>query len=132
MADIVLTWKAKEYRIPESRAFEAGAALEDVVTLADIQSWATNPRFFVIAKATGLLLRFAGCKVSDSEVKQEIDRSIARAAQQGLAEEHAKELFAIRAMQQLVAVLFDGAPDTDDGEAPEKPSASSKPRSKSR
>jgi hypothetical protein len=132
MPDIVLKWQGREYRIPEARAFEAGAALEEVVTLAQVQSWATNPRFFVIAKATGLLLRFAGCKVSDAEVKQEIDRSIAKAAAQGVTEDDAKELFAIRAMQQLVAVLFDGAPDGEDGEAPEKPSASSKPRSKSR
>lgn len=132
MPDIVLKWKGVDYRIPESRAFEAGAALEEVVTLAAVQSWATNPRFFVIAKATGLLLRFAGCKVSDAEVKQEIDRSIANAAAQGVSEDDAKELFAIRAMQQLVAVLFDGSPESDEASAPEKTSASSKPRSKSR
>jgi len=125
MPDIVLKWRGKDYRIPESRAFEAGAALEEVVTLAAVQSWATIPRFFVIAKAMGLLLRFAGCKVSDAEVKQEIDRSIARAAAQGVTEGEAKELFAIQAMQQLVAVLFDGAPESDDDEAaPEKASAS--------
>jgi hypothetical protein len=35
----------------------------------------------------------------------------------------AKEVFAVQAMQQLVAVLFDGAPDSD-GETPGETSAS--------
>lgn len=34
MPDIVLKWKGAEHRIPENRAFEAGAALEEVVTLS--------------------------------------------------------------------------------------------------
>ena len=131
MPDIVLAWRGKEYRIPENRAFEAGAALEEIVTLASINSWAANPRFFVIAKATGLLLRFAGCKVSDAEVKQEIDRSIARAAAKGVNEDDAKAMFFFRAVEQLSAVLFDGAIDGDDEDpAPGKKPASSKPRSK--
>ena len=123
MADIVLRWKGAEHRIPENRAFEAGAALEEVVTLSELQSFATKPRFFVIAKAMGCLLRHAGVKVSDSEVKREIDASIMRAASAGVDESDAKEVFAVQAMQQLVAVLFDGA-SGGDGEAPGETSAS--------
>ena len=80
MADIVLKWRGHEFRIPEDRAFEAGAALEEIVTLTELQGFAVKPRFFTIAKAMGCLLRFAGAKVSDSEVKREIDASIMRAA----------------------------------------------------
>ena len=123
MADIVLRWKGADVRIPDSRAFEAGAALEEVVTLAELQSFATRPKFFTIAKAMGALLRFAGVKVSDSEVKREIDASIVRAARPG-QEGEAKEIFAVNAMQQLVAVLFDGAVSDGDGDAPGETSAS--------
>lgn len=132
MADIVLKWRGQEFRIPESRAFEAGAALEDIVTMGELQSYSAKPKFFTLAKAMGCLLRFAGAKVSDSEVKREIDASILRAATDGIDEADAKEVFAIQAVHQLIAVLFDGAPEGDEEAAPEKTSASSKPRSKSR
>jgi len=131
MPDIVLKWKGEDVRIPESRAFQAGAALEEVVTLAELQSFATKPKFFTIAMAMGVLLRFAGVKVSDVEVKREIDASIMRAANGGDSDQ-VKEIFAVNAMQQLVAVLFDGSTDGGGGDAPGETFASSKPRSKSR
>lgn len=114
MADIVLKWRGQEYRIPDSRAFEAGAAVEEVVTLSDLQSFATRPRFFVIAKAMGALLRFAGVKVSDSEVKREIDASILKASKAGADAEAAKEAFAVNAISQLMQVLFEGAPNDEE------------------
>jgi hypothetical protein len=114
MPDIVLKWRGQEYRIPDSRAFEAGAAVEEVVTLSDLQSFATRPRFFVIAKAMGALLRFAGVKVSDSEVKREIDASILKASKAGADAEAAKEAFAVNAISQLMQVLFEGTPNDDE------------------
>lgn len=124
MADIVLKWRGEEYRIPDSRAFEAGAAVEEVVTLADLQTFGQRPKFFMIAKAMGALLRFAGVKVSDAEVKREIDASIIRAAKAGADAEAAKEAFAVNAISQLMQVLFEGAPSEDDGHAPGETSAS--------
>lgn len=116
MADIVLKWKGSDHRIPDARAFEAGAALEEVVTLAELQSFGTRPKFFTLARAMGCLLRFAGVKVSDREVKAEIDASIRSAVSDGLDEADVKEVFAVSAIQQLVAVLFDGAPNDGDGQ----------------
>lgn len=124
MADIVLKWKGAEVRIPESRAFEAGAALEEVVTLTELQSFGVAPKFFTIARAMGTLLRFGGVKVSDQEVKREIDKSIMRAASEGYAENDVQDIFAAQAVQQLVAVLFDGAPDDGEGGEPGETSAS--------
>lgn len=124
MPDIVLKWKGEEYRIPESRAFEAGAALEEVVTLSELQSYGTRPKFFTIAKATGSLLRFAGCKVSDLEVKREIDASIMRATTDGAEKSEVEGIFAVNAVEQLIGVLFDGASDSEEGEAPGETSAS--------
>jgi hypothetical protein len=125
MPDIVLKWDGREYRIPESRAFEAGAALEEVVTLAELQSYGTRPKFFRIAMAMGALLRFAGCKVSDAEVKREIDASIQRiAAAQGAEAGEVEEVFAVTAVGQLISVLFQGAPTETSGDAPGETSAS--------
>lgn len=125
MADIVLNWRGQQFRIPESRAFEAGAAVEEVVTLAQIASWGNNPKFFLLARAMGTLLRFAGARVSDAEVKREIDRSIARAVRQGADKSEAEQLFATNAVQQLIQVLFEGAPEVeDDGPPPGENSAS--------
>lgn len=132
MANIVLRWRGEEYRIPDDRAFAAGAALEDVVTLGELQSYGPHPKFFTIARAMGTLLRFAGVKVSDVEVKREIDLSIARAVSSGIQQEDAKEVFAVNAIAQLVAVLFDGAVTSDEDAPAGKTSASSRPRTKSR
>ena len=118
MKNISLTFRGQTYAIPETRAFELGAAVEEVVTLAEIATWGRHPRYFKIARAFGVMLRFAGCKVSDAEVKAEIDASIAVAVERGDGSEDAVgEIFAVQAVQQLQEVLFDGAPSTG-GEAP--------------
>jgi len=124
MPDIVLTWKGATYRIAEDRAFEAGAAVEEIVTLTELQTYATAPKFFTIARAFGALLRFAGVKVSDREVKAEIDSCIVRAAKDGVTVEDAQEVFIAQAFAQLTAVLFDGAPEDGGGDPPGEISAS--------
>lgn len=125
MAEIVLKFRGEEYRVPEARAFELGGEVEEVVTLAEISSWGSAPKFFKIARAFGVMLRFAGCRVSDTEVKAEIDASIARAIGTDVTPEAGAEMFAVMAVQQLQAVLFSGAPPGDGTEAaPEKPTAS--------
>lgn len=112
--EIKLTFKGQEYAVPESRAFDLGERVEEVVTLAEMASWGRSPRYFKIAKAFGVMLRFAGCKVSDAEVKAELDASIMAAARDNGADEgDVREIFAIKAVEQLQAVLFDGAPSAD-------------------
>jgi hypothetical protein len=103
---IKLTWKGKEYRIPADKAFAVGEQVEDVVSLAEIGSWGVKPRFFKIARAFAVMLRFAGCKVSDGEVHEEITGSLLRASKTGA--EGAEELFAVSAIRQLNAVLTMG------------------------
>jgi ABC-type dipeptide/oligopeptide/nickel transport system permease subunit len=83
MTAIKLTWKGKEYRIPADKAFAVGEQVEDVVSLAEIGSWGVKPRFFKIARAFAVMLRFAGCKVSDGEVHEEITGSLLRASKTG-------------------------------------------------
>lgn len=125
MPDIKLTFKGQDYVIPETRAFELGERVEEVVTLAEMATWGRAPRYFKIAKAFGVMLRFAGCKVSDAEVKAELDASILRAAQENGAEEsEVREILAVKAVEQLQAVLFDGAPQGGEGGTPGKTTAS--------
>ena len=126
MADIVLSFRGETYRIPESRAFELGAEVEEVVSLAEIAGWRAAPKFFKMARAFGVMLRFAGARVSDTEVTAEIDASILRAIDQGSDGGEASEMFAVAALAQLQAVLFSGAPQGSDGKeaAPGKATAS--------
>lgn len=125
MKSISLTFRGQTFTVPETRAFDLGAAVEEVVTLAEIATWGRHPRYFKIARAFGVMLRFAGCKVSDAEVKAEIDASITAAVERGDGPEDAVgEIFAVQAVQQLQEVLFDGAPTTGGDAAPEKTIAS--------
>jgi len=124
MNSIRLSFRGQEFSIPANRAFEAGAAVEEIVTLSEIAQWGAAPKFFKLARAFGALLRLAGCKVSDAEVKAEIDASIMRAVDAGGDEADASEMFAVSAMAQLQAVLFSGAPESAEGKPPGKTSAS--------
>lgn len=128
MRRIVLNFKGVEYVISENRAFEAGAEVEEIVTFAEMNSWGDKPRFFKLAMALGALLRFAGAKVSDAEVKREIDTSLLAVG----GGDEARGEYLMGAIGQLQAILFDGAPEDDAGEAPGKAKASSKSRSKRR
>lgn len=123
MKDITLHFKGQTYTVPADKAFALGAEVEDVVTFAELSSWRW-PKFFRIAQAFGVMLRFAGVKVSDDEVKAEIDASIARASADGTAEDVVRNLFAIQAVNQLQAILFKGAPQDEGGTAPGKTTAS--------
>jgi len=124
MKSITLQFRGATYTVPAEKAFALGAEVEEVVTFAELASWGNQPRFFKIARAFGVMLRFAGAKVSDAEVKAEIDASILKAQADGGSEDALRELFAMQAVEQLQAVLFDGAPEGDGGDAPEKTTAS--------
>lgn len=124
MTAITLQFKGATFTVPAEKAFALGAAVEEIVTFVELASWGAKPRFFKIAMAYGAMLRFAGAKVSDAEVKAEIDASISRAQVDGIAEDVVRDLFAMQAVEQLQAVLFDGAPGGEGGDLPEKTTAS--------
>jgi hypothetical protein len=107
MASIRLTFRGQDYVIPENRAFEAGEAVEEIVTLSELVGMRTRPRFHKLARCYGELLRYAGCRVTDREVHSEI--------MGGLKGREAKAEAAAAALNALIEVLMDGAPD-DGGE----------------
>ena len=118
MADIRLTFKGAEYVIPDTRAFEVGMMVEDIVTLSQISKLFADPKFYTIARVYGAMLRFAGCKVSDREVLTEMMDKVKS------GEPGAGRLAAIQALGAISAVLMDGAPTDGEGSAPEKTEAS--------
>lgn len=121
MQPIRLTYKGQDFLIPADRAFKAGAAVEEIVSLAEIASWGDRPRFFKIAEAFGALLRFAGCKASDEEVHADMMAGLRNSAAAGVAE----DIPAAIAINALMSCLMGGAPPSDPGEdAPGKPTAS--------
>lgn len=119
MRAINLTYKGKTYSIPAYKAFEVGEAVEDIATLADMARWQGNPNFHKIARCYGLMLRFAGAKVSDSDVKTEIMDQIKAMnilAKAGVSPDMA-DLFHLQAIESLMAVIMDGMPENMQGDA---------------
>jgi hypothetical protein len=100
MADIVIRFRGQEYRIPDTKAFQAGELVEEIASLQEVLGWLKSPRFHKLARCFGALLRFAGCEVSDREVKAEL-----------LTFFGGGENPVIPTITSLIAVLMDGAPE---------------------
>lgn len=125
MNAIRLHYCGKDYVIPADKAFRAAAQLEDVVRLADIPEWQRRPPMMKIAEAYGVLLRFAGCYVSNEEVWENMAAGLFGGSGDGASA-------AIRAVEALTACLMNGAPDMPvGGDAGKKTKALSKAASKS-
>jgi hypothetical protein len=126
MPAIRINWRGETYLIPAHKAFEVGAAVEEIVTLGEIGSWAGRVPFFKIAKAYGVMLRMAGAKVTDSEVHEDIMASLEAAGRARVdGGPDPAELAGLAAMNALVACLMGGAPKSDEeAEAPGKATAS--------
>lgn len=115
MANIVLTWEGEEYTIPEKQAFQVGEDVEDILTVYDLISMGSSVKFRKLAKCFGIMLRHAGCKVSDSQVHSKMMEQVKSGGEDVVAQ---NALFA------LMAVLMDGAPEDEGGDTPEKQDAS--------
>ncbi len=124
MAAIVMTFRGKDYRIPEEKAFAVGEQVEDIVTLPELMSWGSAPKFYKVARCYGVMLRSAGAKVSDAEIHREMMAQIAEIGAAGGGDaEGAKTVMATQAVASLIAVLMDGVPAGGTA-APGKPTAS--------
>ncbi len=112
MAEIRIDWDGKTWIIPETKAFQIGERVEEIAPLGEILSWMKAPRFFRMARCLGEMLRFAGCKVSDAEVHQQLVSSLGGAEGTG----YAGAVFA------LVDLLMGDAPraGSGDGASPGK------------
>lgn len=99
MADIKLTFRGEDYIIPDSKAFQAGAVVEEIAGLYEVLRWVNEPPLNKLARCFGALLRFAGAKVSDRDVHRDLVDVMGQGPLQAMV-----------AMQALIAVLMDGAP----------------------
>lgn len=114
MRAVSMSWRGVEYTIPATSAFKIGEEVEDIVTLAELAQWGTRPKMHKLARCYGTMLRFAGCKVADATVFEDMMSASADASGQ---------LVAAQAIAALAELLTGGAPEGA-GDAPEKPSAS--------
>lgn len=118
MPAIRMNWRGETYVIPAHQAFEAGAAVEEIVTLGEIGSWSNKVPFFKVARAYATMLRMAGAKVTDGEVHAEIMANLQAAGKARVAgDPDPAEIAGMMAMNALVACLMGGAPPSDDPEA---------------
>lgn len=67
---ITLAWEGKEYVIPPDQVMRCIAQVEDVLTLGEVFECAARQQVPVakISAAFGLILRYAGARVSDDEI----------------------------------------------------------------
>lgn len=114
--DIRLTWKGTEYVIPDSRAFVAADALEDLTSLGETYRWIRDPKFAKMAKCMVALLRVAGVTDIDPDTAwREITAQYKRQ----------QPIDFMASVLMLQAILQNGAPEFDvKGKEPEKTSAS--------
>lgn len=80
MREIRMSWAGTDYVIPETKAFQIGERIEEIATLGEILGWMQAPRFFKMARCLGEMLRFAGCKVNDTEVHSALVGSLGKVA----------------------------------------------------
>lgn len=112
MRAVNMHWRGKDYNIPANRAFEIGEQVEDIVTLAEVATWGNRPKLFKLAKVYGAMLRFAGCKVADTTVLEEITPG-----------QDGDQNAAAGAVTALVDLLLSGAKTSkDEAETPKKTS----------
>lgn len=113
MPNIRFTWKGKELVIPESKAFEAGDAVEQIVTLADFHAWGGRVKFITLARAFAALAAVAGVRVTPQEVHREMMEEMARQTAAMMKGEaiNREGVFAIAAMNALQAVLMQALPE---------------------
>lgn len=114
MRAVNMRWRGKDYTIPATKAFQIGEQIEDIVTIAEISQWATKPKMHKLARCYATMLRFAGCKVADATVFDEI---------MGAQADADGNMAAAQAIGALAELLTGGSPDGD-GDPAEKTSAS--------
>ena len=115
MQNIELEWKGQTYTVPASKAFELGERIEDIVSRGEIPNWVSSPKFHKMARCHGEMLRFAGANVTNQEVFSEMMSQIKGGTQEALV--------AAQAMEALILVLMDGAPDGGGGDEGKKTNA---------
>lgn len=114
MPDIKIIFQDQEYTIPESRAFEVGERVEEIVSLVEIPEWMARPKFRKMSRCFAEMLRCAGARVTDQDVHK----------QMMVDYKNGDPGFYYTALNVLVAVLMDGAPEGGGGDAPGKTNAS--------
>lgn len=110
MDGITMTFKGQEYNIPPHRLFPIASQIEDMATLFEVDGWTKNPKFAKMAQCVAAMLRYAGAKVTQEEVWEELQ-----------AQFHAQDRSLMSSsLVALLELLMGKAPVAKEGEAPEK------------
>lgn len=114
MAKVIsLKWNGEEYTLNEKEAFLAADAVEDVLTLGELVAMRADGskiKFAKLSSAYAAMLMEAGCKVDPVDIhKAFTDRLKGK-------DEGFKLEMAVEAIDWLILVLMDGAPESDEGD----------------
>lgn len=101
MKTISFEWNGKALHITESEAFEIGERIEEIVTLTEIAEMDERPKFRKLARAFCEMITFAGGTATPREVHQALMAQV----------KDGDSDFLMAAIQCLVEILMDGAPE---------------------
>lgn len=107
---IALTWRGQTYTISEREVFEVADKIEDVCTIFDLVASMKNPKFVRLAKCYAIMLRAAGAPATDREVHAEFMAALRNG--EGIE----KHTMRIQAIETLLAILMQDAPEADRGD----------------
>lgn len=65
---ISVAWGGQEYSIPETRIFEVGEEIEDIITLPELMLMQATPKYHKLARCYAVLLNAAGATVTPEAV----------------------------------------------------------------
>ena len=82
-----MTWEGKEYRLPGNRQLLVICQVEDILTFGDLATAELTKRLPIgkMSMAFGVMLRSAGCNVTDDDVYKGIFKDPKTAPQNALA-----------------------------------------------
>jgi hypothetical protein len=120
MKQISIEWKGEEFTISENEAFALGERLEDIVALTELAEMSVRPKFFKLARCYAEMLNFAGARTTPEQVHS------AMMAELKTSDEAKKQVMIATAIQTLLEILMDGAPEAEASDDKKKTSRSSK------
>jgi hypothetical protein len=111
MQKVEFNWEGRRHTIPAARAFEVGAAVEDVVSLVELTKLQEKLPLFKLSSALAVMINMSGGNVTRESVFAILKRDILEASKGKTEGDEVTPQAAQNAVMGLMSVLMNGAPE---------------------
>lgn len=118
MKAISLTWDGETHIIKPNQAFEAAEVVERHMSLMDVAKIKDNLPLTKLARCYADLVEFAGGYAEAAEVHSVMMQQMK--AQAVMSSDGAQSMLVVKALQDLVEILMDGAPEMEEPDGEKK------------